>query len=240
MERMIAFLVLLPLMVGPVWAQSDSTDRPLLSVNGSAEVRVEPDIATVRLGVVAKRRPRPGRPRTVRTALPPASSGPFGRWGSPEDHVQTSRLTLTPIYSRSRPGAGSAPRIVAYRASNEVSVRVEELMRVGEVIDAGLGAGANQLQGVRFGLQDDRTARENALKQAIAEARGKAAAMADALGVELGPIVSVQEGGVSIVRPMMEMGGRAMAMQEAVPTPVAPGDVRVSATVSIRYQIVQE
>ena len=239
MERMIAFLVLLPLMVGPVWAQSDSTDRPLLSVNGSAEVRVEPDIATVRLGVVEEaataREAQDGANRLAAGIL-----GAIREVGIPEDHVQTSRLTLTPIYSRSRPGAGSAPRIVAYRASNEVSVRVEELMRVGEVIDAGLGAGANQLQGVRFGLQDDRTARENALKQAIAEARGKAAAMADALGVELGPIVSVQEGGVSIVRPMMEMGGRAMAMQEAVPTPVAPGDVRVSATVSIRYQIVQE
>ena len=239
MERMIAFLVLLPLMVGPVWAQSDSIDRPLLSVKGSAEVRVEPDIATVRLGVVEEaataREAQDGANRLAAGIL-----GAMREVGIREDHVQTSRLTLTPIYSRSRPGAGSAPRIVAYRASNEVSVRVEELMRVGEVIDAGLGAGANQLQGVRFELQDDRTARANALKQAIAEARGKAAAMADALGVELEPIVSVQEGGVSIVRPMMEMGGRAMAMQEAVPTPVAPGDVRVSATVSIRYQIVQE
>ena len=239
MERMIAFVVLLPLMVGPVWAQSDSTDRPLLSVNGSAEVRVEPDIATVRLGVVEEaataREAQDGANRLAAGIL-----GAIRGVGIPEDQVQTSRLTLTPIYSRSRPRAGTAPRIVGYRASNEVSVRVEELMRVGEVIDAGLGAGANQLQGVRFGLQDDRTARENALKQAIAEARRKAVAMADALGVELGPIISVQEGGVSIVLPMMEMGGRAMAMQEAVPTPVAPGDVRVSATVSIRYQIVQE
>lgn len=238
MERMIAFLVVLFLMVGPVWAQSDGTDQPLLSVNGSAELGVEPDIATVRLGVVEEattaREAQDGANRLAAGIL-----GAIRSVGIREDHLQTSRLTLTPIYSRSRPGDVSAPRIVAYRASNEVSVRIEELIRVGEVIDAGLGAGANQLQGISFGLEDDLPARENALRQAVAEARRKAAAMADALDVELGSIISVEEGSVSIARPMMDMGGRAMAMQEAAPTPVAPGEVRVSATVSIRYRILQ-
>ena len=124
---------------------------------------------------------------------------------------------------------------MGYRASTTVSVRVEDIGLVGQVIDAVLNAGANQLEGVSFGVQDDQSTRQQALRQAIAEARGKAEVMADALGVSLDAIISVTEDNVLVRRPRMETA-RAMALQ-ADATPVSPGEVSVSASVSIEYRL---
>ena len=225
-------LVVLASVEAGAQSAGPATD-PVLTVSGSAQVRVTPDLATVRLGVV--------RQADTAAAAQDGANGVAGRIlgalaeaGVEERYIQTSRLTLTPIYSRQRSGQAD-PRIIAYRAANTVTVRVEDLDLLGGVIDAGLGAGANQLQGVTFGLKDDLPAREIALGQAIGEARRKAEAMSKALDVRLEAVLSVNEGGVSIQRPMME--GRVMAMQEAMPTPVSAGEVTVSASVSIRYRI---
>ena len=85
---------------------------------------------------------------------------------------------------------------------------MENLERVGAVIDAALGAGANQLDGVYFGLENDLETRTDALRAAITEARRKAQAMADALGVQLEAVLSVNEGSVIIQQPVMERGRR--------------------------------
>ena len=125
---------------------------------------------------------------------------------------------------------------MGYRASNTVSVRVDDLTLVAPVIDAALEAGANQLDGVSFGLQDDQTVKQHALRQAIEEAHGKAAAMATALGVDLEAIISVTEREDFVREPIMEMS-RTMALQSNAQTSVSPGEVVVSASVSIEYRL---
>jgi uncharacterized protein YggE len=89
---------------------------------------------------------------------------------------------------------------------------------------------------VSFELQDDLASRQAALRNAVGEAREKAQAIADALGVALVSILSVNEGGVTMQRPMMEMS-RALSLQQDVPTPVSPGEVSVGASVTIQYRI---
>ncbi len=117
-----------------------------------------------------------------------------------------------------------------------MSVRAEDLSLVAAVIDAALAAGANQLEGVSFGLQDDQAVKQQALRQAIEEAHGKADAMAAALGVELDAIISVTEEPGFVREPMMEMS-RAMALQSNAQTSVSPGQVVVRASVSIEYRL---
>jgi uncharacterized protein YggE len=147
---------------------------------------------------------------------------------------------LSPVYAPRSPESRDAPRIVAYNASNTVTVRLEDLSRVGPVIDAGLKAGANQLEGVQFGLRDELPSRQQALKQAVNEARGKAEAMAEALRVNLGEVLEVSEG--ASISPRYEaLNGRVFAAAQAdVATPVSPGQLDVSATVTIRYRISQK
>ena len=228
-------LVFVAMSAGSVWAQSGTDADSVLAVQGRAEVRVVPDLAVVRLGIV-EQAPTARQAQEAVNSIANRIVEEIQSLGIDESDVQTARLTLSPVYSRSRPGATQPPSIVAYRAMNTVSVRVEELDSVGEVIDAALGAGANQLEGVSFELQDDLTARQTALQDAVREARQKAEAIAGALGVRIESILSVSEGGVAIVPPVMEMS-RALALQQDADTRVSPGEVSVAASVSIRYRI---
>ena len=234
--RSIALLLTLVATVGPGLVRAQTpTAEPVLRVQGAAEIRVAPDLAVVRLGVAEEAQTAREAQSAVNLAAGAILDAVRGV-GIEERHVQTVRLVLSPVYSPRRPGDREEPRIIGYRASNTVSVRVEDLGLVGQVIDAALDAGANQLEGVSFGLQDDQAVRQQALRQAIAEARGKADAMADALGVELGAIISVTEGNVFVRPPVMETA-RIMALQGEAPTSVSPGEVSVSASVSIEYRI---
>ena len=212
---------------------------PTLIVSGSGQARVAPDVATVRLGVVAQ---APSA-RAVQDQVNRAASAVLDairKVGIPAEEIQTSGLSLSPLYSQNRSGNETqAPRITGYQANDTVSVRVTDLAKVGPVIDAGLGAGANTLDGVDFGLRNDEAARAQALADAARAARAKAETLAKALGVRLGEILEVAEGGVSVSPPPYPRfgGTRAMAEVAMAPTPVSAGQVGVEASVTIRYRI---
>ncbi len=210
-------------------------------VTGNAEVEVTPDVATVRIGVLQQstsaKDAQEGANRTGQAILKA-----LGMLGVSPQQIQTSRLTITPVYQQ-RPNNSNytePPRIVGYSASNVISVTLENLAQIGPVVDAGLDNGANQLEGVRFGLKNDGPVREKSLTQAIAEARGKASAMANALSVTLGTPLEVSEGGVSIVpyEQSGEIQTAAFAVRAATPTPVSPGQLTIRASVTIRYRII--
>jgi uncharacterized protein YggE len=213
---------------------------PSITVTGSSEVRTAPDEALVSLGVVAQtEQAREAQREASRIAQGILDA--IAALGVPDEAIQTSQLVLTPVYEQprydQRQPVQTEPRIVAYQASNVVTVRLEDLAKIGPAIDAGIAAGANQLQGVIFQLHDDRTARQQALSQAVADARGKAGAIAEALGVALGPVLEAQEGGITIYRPQIAARAMAMEMSADQATPVAPGEVSISGSVTVRYRI---
>jgi uncharacterized protein YggE len=231
----IAFLLLSALaLTGAAVAQEKPASQPsLITVNGNGSARVDPDMATVRLGVQSQA-------KTAQEAQSQASAAgqkilaAVARLGVDRKDIQTSGLSLFPIYSESRPGQTTPPSVVAYRAQNTISIRVLDLTKVGPVVDATVAAGSNEIQGVEFGLRNDGEARRNALKSAVAEARAKAEAMAEALGVSLGAIYEASEGGVQVM-PLAMARGAFMDAQAS--TPVSPGQIDVTATVTLRYRI---
>lgn len=217
----------------------DMDSVPVLTVSGSGQARVAPDEATVRLGVLAQApTAREAQDRVNRTAN--AILEAVRKAGIPAERIQTSGLSLGPQYAQGR-NESQGPRITGYQASNTVSILVQDLAKVGPVIDAGLAAGANNLDGVEFGLRDDAAARAAALTDAVAEARGKAEALAKALKVRLLEIVEVAEGGVSVSPPPPVFRGRiAMAAEAMAATPVSSGEVGVEASVTVRWRIAPE
>lgn len=241
---LLALLLVSSLAAAPAAAHEETVSSPVsvLTVSADGDSRTAPDEATVRLGVsVQAPTAREAQDQVNRTAG--AILEAVRRVGIPADRIQTSELNLGPVYGQEQ-RAGSEihePRIVGYQASNVVSVQVEQLDKVGPVIDAGLGAGANRLEGVAFGLRDDRKARAEALTRAVEEARGKADALARALKVRLVRILEVAEGGVSVMPPQPYLRGR-MAMETAAmaDTPVSAGQVGVSAQVTVRWEIAPE
>jgi uncharacterized protein YggE len=215
--------------------EARDVEFPLLTVSGSGQARVAPDEATVRLGVLAQgATAREAQDRVNRSAQ--AVLDAIRKVGIPPERIQTTGLSLSPQYAQGRPDQG--PRITGYQASNTVTVRVEDLSKVGPVIDAGLTSGANNLDGVDFGLRNDAAARAAALTDAVQSARVKAEALARALKVRLVEIVEVAEGGVSISPPPSPFRGRiAMAAEAMATTPVSAGEVGVEASVTVRWRI---
>jgi uncharacterized protein len=207
---------------------------PVLVVSGNASVMAVPDQAIVRLGIVRQAASAQAAQEQANVAAREILNA-VEKAGVPPNQIQTARLVLTPIYAPRNPDSRDAPRIVAYNATNTISVRLENLSIAGTVIDAGLKAGANQIEGVGFALRNDLPSRQQALKQAVEEARSKAQTMAEALRVNLLEVLEVSEGGVSIVdRAEPVFVSRAAAATE---TPVSPGQIEVRASVTIRYRI---
>lgn len=210
---------------------------PSITVLGQGEAEARPDRAVVRLGAVAQAAEAAAAQQqvnqTVRKAIDQIKA-----LGIPAERIQTSGISLHPVYSQVQPRPGQEgafePKITGYQASNTVRVQVDDLSKIGGVIDAGVGAGANQVQGVSFELQDDTAQKRAALTVAARRARAKAEAIADAMNVRLGQVVEVLEGGGGPVYPMMDMGRVAMSAEGA---PVEPGQVRVEATLTVRYRI---
>jgi uncharacterized protein len=203
---------------------------PLITVSGEGLIRVDPDEATVRLGVT-KQAASAAEAQSQANQVMQALLARIDGLGIDKANVQTSRLMLNPIYSNQP----TPQTVVGYRASNTLSIRLSDFSLIGKVIDASIAVGGNTLEGVSFGLRNDLAARLDALREAAREAKAKAEALADALGVRLGMLFEVVEGGASWAPMQMEMarGG----VQGGAPTPVEPGQVSVSAAITVRYMI---
>lgn len=145
--------------------------------------------------------------------------------------IKTIDYSLTPNYNY--PRDGSQPLLMGYSATNTLEVTSSDLANIGAVIDAGIQAGANRVQSLRFGLKDEQAARGQALKLAAQRARAQVDAIASGLGVRIGAMVSAVEG-VSV----QPMAGSNSAVAVAA-TPVVPGTLSVRATVTLEMEAVQ-
>lgn len=232
-------LAAIALLAGPLPLPARAAAQegpPSITVHGEGTIEVDPDRASVRLGVESQAATaREAQAETNRIAA--AILAAVRDLGVPEEAIRTSRLDLFPVYA---PPAerGDEPQVTGYRAANTVTVELADLTRVGPVIDASIAAGANRVDGVEFGLRDTARARAEALAAAVDDAHGKAVAIAAALGVGLGGVLETVEGGVSAPPVPMFERMQASVVQEA-PTPVSTGRVRVTASLTVRYGIDQ-
>jgi uncharacterized protein YggE len=217
-------------------AQSGPAAGPTITVTGTAEVAATPDRATVSLGAVVEHKQAQEAQKQIAQIMERVIKDVRAQ-GIPEDKIRTVGLSLNPVYSHPSPRAGQepeAPRIVAYRAANTLRVLVDDLQRVGGVIDAGIAAGANQLGSLTFDLRDDLKYRNQALQLAAQEARAKAEAIASALSLQLGEVLEIREEGAPAAYPLE----RRMAAPAAAGTPIQPGQVQVGAGVSLRLRLI--
>jgi hypothetical protein len=151
--------------------------------------------------------------------------------GVVDKDIQTSNLSIAPQYAYAE---REPPKLTGYQASNQVSVIVRDLKRLGATVDAVVGSGSNQVNGVTFGLADPDRALDQARKDAVAKARARAELYAQAAGLKVARIVAISEGGDAAVPPM-PMPMAKMAMAEATPT--APGELALSVTVNVAFEL---
>ncbi len=209
---------------------------PVIAVSGNAEVAATPDRATVSLGAVVESKQAQDAQKQIGQIMQRVIKD-IKAQGIPDEKIRTAGLSLQPVYSHPAPRTGQdpeAPRIVGYRAANTVRVHIDDLERVGGVIDAGIAAGANQLNGLTFDLRDDLKYRQKALQLGAQEARSKAEALAAALNLQVGEVIEVREESGPVSYP----AERRLAAPSAAGTPIQPGQVQVSAGVQVRFRLV--
>ncbi|MBD1202691.1 MAG: SIMPL domain-containing protein [Rhodobacteraceae bacterium] len=204
-----------------------------ITVTGEGTVTAAPDLATVSLGVTTQGETA-GAAMDANTAALTAVLERVKAAGVEGRDIQTSTLSLSPNWAN---GDGSAmPVIAGYVATNMLQIRVRNLAVLGEVLDAAVADGANTLNGVSFGLAAPEPALDEARKEAVAAARARAELLTGAVGVGLGRVLSISEGGG--YAPPMPMYRMEAAMADA-PVPVEGGEVGVTASVTITWEIAQ-
>ena len=205
-----------------------------LTVTGSGESNTAPDIAYVSVGVVTTGKKAQDAAQANAAATTKVVDA-LRRIGIAEKDVQTSGYSVNPNYEP-QPRANEGPRIIGYMVSNNVRATVRKTADVGKVIDAALEAGANNVHGVSFGLDARDKAEGEALTAAVTEARRKADTLARAAGVRITGVVQLQEGAVYRPMPMMETAMFRAGARDAA-TPISPGELTVSANVTVVYAI---
>lgn len=204
-----------------------------ISVPGIGRVSVQPDIATLRLGVLVVRQTAAAARESAAATMSAVLEALNARGVAKKD-LRTALLSLSPVTDYS---AETGPRVTGYQAANSVSVIVRDLTSAGALIDAALAAGATSMDGLDFSVDDPSAAEEQARRLAMADAKRRAQTIAAASDVPLGGVVGVVEGdrdGAPVPYPM----ARAMAFKaEAADTPVEAGSQEIVVSVSVAYAI---
>ena len=222
-----ALTVVLTLLAAPAFTQ----ELPrLITVTGEGRALAAPDMATLRLGVTTDgataRDAIAANSRAMADVLDRIESA-----GIADRDVQTHDFSVSPRWEN-RPN--EAPRIAGFVARNQVFVRVRDLDALGPLLDAVTRDGANTFDGLSFGLQDPGPIEDAARRAAVTEAQRKATLYAEAAGVTLGPLQSIDEGSASSSPVPMARAEMAVAMDSV---PVASGELAITARVRLVYQI---
>ncbi|MDR7866489.1 MAG: SIMPL domain-containing protein [Sporomusaceae bacterium] len=231
LKRSLVILTLLSLLTaclaGTAFAAPAEGARTI-NVTGHAEATVAPDIAFVTAGIITTgadaATAREDNDRTMRRIIDALAAQ-----GIAKSNIATSQFSLQPIY-KSDGKDGSPGAITGYRLQNSVTVKVEDLGKIGPVIDAAFAAGANQFQGLRFAVKDDGRLYDELLRKAVQDGRHKASVMADALGVALGQPLSVTEAGR-----YMPVQTDALRSFKAAGAPIEAGTLTVSVDVNLVF-----
>lgn len=236
----IAWLIVLLLGVPVVSPAHDEAkpETPTLTVSETGTVTHVPDVAFVTFGMET-----PGKSlvdaQKRNSAVMSKVMDRLRDLQIDKELIQTSSFTVSPQYrpqlNRPADGPTVSPEIVGYVVSNMVTVEIRVLDRVGTVIEEVLKAGANNFQGLHWGLRDEQSGRLSALKQAAAKAREKAAVLSEALHVKLVRVLSAHEGG-HMIRPTAPMARMAMEAS-AGDVPISPGELKIEATVTLVYEV---
>lgn len=232
---MAVLLVACTVVFVPGAAQLESGDDRVIHVTGTGTVTTSPDQAEISLAVETEhtdvqtaQAQNAARMTEVINALTAA--------GIPEDNLSTTGYSIYPVYD-DEPVSSIRwnENIKYYRVSNTLLVSLDEIDRVGEVIDLAVANGADRVNYLSFGLSDQKSAdlRSEALARAVQNARSDADAVTTAMGLAIAGVKEIQVGGP--VYPVRYTEAAGYEMPQAVPTPIEPTDVDVTATVSITY-----
>jgi uncharacterized protein YggE len=236
---------LIALSVGPLLAQTTSTAPPrtelpfaaeTISVSGTGKTMVMPDRFSFTVGVQTQA-PAVEDAVEQNNRKVAAVIAALKKAGTTDSEIKTSGFYINPQqeYQERMP-----PRVVGYQVSNNVTVTRETMSDAGKLLQVAVAAGVNQASGLNFTVSDPAKGRDEGLGRAFADARARAAALAQAAGRTLGRALSITEGGGSYPQPVpiYARGMASMAAKaEVSEVPVESGTQENTYTVAVVFEL---
>ena len=203
-----------------------------LEISATGEATRVPDLAIISAGVVTRAatamaalQQNAAKMEQVRAALK--------RAGIADRDIQTANINLNPEY---RYVENQPPRLTGYSASNQLNVRFRDIAATGDILDALVAQGANQINGPMLGIDKPEAALDEARTKALAAARARADLYARATGKRVGRILSISEGGGGH-GPMPMYREAAMTVSAVSRTEISPGEQSLSVTLAVSYEL---
>lgn len=223
-------VVLLSLCLSGI-VQASAQERGSIQVTGSAIVTGAPDVAYITLGVETRDASAEIAAQENATRMASVFAA-LKALGLTDKELATSGYNVYSSNQVQNRGTEDEVTITTYHVQNRINITVTDLASVGQIIDTAVKAGANQVQGIRFDIEDKQAMQLEALKNAVAQGMIKAAVMAESAGLTLGGLATMNES-YSSYAPMVST--MALRADTSASTIINPGDVEVSATVNLEF-----
>ncbi|MFC7053508.1 SIMPL domain-containing protein [Hansschlegelia quercus] len=225
-------------LLAPAFASAqEPAARPSVTVSGEGTASAAPDRALLTSGVVT-RAPSAAAALKANAAAMTKTLAAIKQAGIEDRDVGTSGLSVQPQYDYGDGQGGQrTPKLVGYEVRNTVSIRARNVAGVGDLVDAVVNAGSNQIDGLVFDVADADAKLDEARRAAMADARRKAELYAAGAGAKLGaPLMIEEQGGAP--EPVRPMTMRAKALDVPAPaTPIAQGEQELTVRVTVKWEL---
>lgn len=208
---------------------------PVVELNVYESVDVAPDTATIGAGVTTEA-PTATEALRQNSAEMQKVIARIKALGVAEKDIQTTGINLNARYDYDQ--ATQRQVFSGYMASNRVSVILRKIDDTGRVLDALVEAGANDINGPSFSIDDDTAAKDAARKRAVERAQAQAKAYAAMLGYDGAKVLAISEG-MTGNSPMPQMAEMRLSATKVDAAPVQPGMVQAGVNISITYELVK-
>ena len=234
--RSIYLTFLLLLLTLPVTSAADQHERHSrragITVVGTGEVAATPDTVEFSVGALTQDRSA-ARALEANNRIVTNLRRVLEQFALADRDLQTQRFDVSPQYKPARTST-EAPELTGYRVNHLLHVKLRQPDQLGELLDGLIDAGSNVLHGVRYSVGSPTALTDEARVLAVSDAHRKAAQLAEAGGVVLGPVMRMIEGAAGGVSPVLH---GAMEMRAMAAVPVAAGEQTFSVSVTVTYAI---
>lgn len=234
-KSLIVFAVMALALVLSACAPASNADVRTLSVSGSGEAFLAPDIAYIYIGVHTEN-PTAAEAVSENTSRTQELIQAIQDFGIDPKDIRTTNFSIYPM-DRFDPATGLPSGEKVYAVDNTVYVTVRDLARLGDLLDTAVQAGANTVNSVQFDVADKDAALQEARAEAVKDAQAQAQALAQATGLSLGEIRSISFLEAQPYPIFDGKGGGGGAVSEGAAVPIQPGQLTFTVNVNVTYEL---